>query len=122
MPFTLPNLPYADGALEPFIDARTMEIHRTKHHNAYVTNANNALTGTVMADWTAEQVCRQLREVPADKMTAVRNNAGGHFNHSLFWEIMAPAGKGGGGEPGGDLGAASSIRCLRHLRRCCCCC
>ena len=106
MPFSLPNLPYPEAALEPHVDAKTMDIHRSKHHNAYVTNANNALTGTVMAEWTAEQVCRRLKEVPAEKMSAVRNNAGGHFNHSLFWEIMAPAGKGGGGEPGGELAAA----------------
>lgn len=105
MPFTLPALPYADNALEPHIDARTMEIHRTKHHNAYVTNANNALSGTPMAEWTAEQVCRRLKEVPADKMTVVRNNAGGHFNHSLFWEIMGPPAT-SGGDPTGDLAAA----------------
>ncbi len=106
MPFTLPNLPYAENALEPHVDARTMEIHRGKHHNAYVTNANNALAGTPMAEWTVEQVCRRLKEVPTDKMGPVRNNAGGHWNHSLFWEVMAPAGKGGGGEPGGELAAA----------------
>jgi Fe-Mn family superoxide dismutase len=106
MPFTLPALAYPDAALEPFIDAKTMEIHRGKHHNAYVTNANNALAGTAMADWSAEKVCRHLSEVPADKMGVVRNNAGGHFNHTLFWEIMAPAGNGGGGEPTGPLAEA----------------
>lgn len=104
MPFMLPNLPYAENALEPHIDAKTMEIHRGKHHNAYVTNANKALEGTPMAEWPVEQVCRRLKEVPADKMGPVRNNAGGHFNHSLFWEIMAPSVK--GGEPSGDLAAA----------------
>ena len=103
-PFTLPALPYAFNALEPHIDARTMEIHRTKHHNAYVTNANNALAGTALADWPVEQVCRRLKEAPADKMAVVRNNAGGHFNHSLFWEMMAPKGK--GGKPGGKLAEA----------------
>jgi Fe-Mn family superoxide dismutase len=106
MPFTLPNLPYADNALEPHIDARTMDIHRNKHHNAYITNANNALAGTAMADWSAEQVCRRLKEAPADKMNILRNNAGGHYNHSMFWESMAPAGQGGGGEPTGELATA----------------
>jgi superoxide dismutase, Fe-Mn family len=106
MPFSLPTLPYADDALEPHIDARTMDIHRNKHHNAYVTNANAALAGSPLADAPVEDVCRRLKEVPADKMTAARNNAGGHFNHSLFWQTMAPAGKGGGGEPGGELAAA----------------
>jgi Fe-Mn family superoxide dismutase len=108
MPFTLPNLPYENNALEPHIDAKTMEIHRGKHHNAYVTNANNALAGTALAEWSVEQVCRRLKEVPADKMTVVRNNAGGHWNHSLFWEVMAPPapGKGGGGEPGDALASA----------------
>ncbi|MDX2114007.1 MAG: superoxide dismutase [Planctomycetota bacterium] len=106
MPLTLPELPYDEAALEPHIDAKTMNIHRTKHHNAYVTNANNALAGTPWADLAPEEICRRLKELPADKMTPVRNNAGGHFNHSLFWQIMAPASKGGGGEPSGDLAQA----------------
>ena len=107
MAFTLPSLPYADNALEPHIDAKTMEIHRTKHHNAYVTNANNALADTPMAAETDPwKVCAKLGEVPEAKRAAVRNNAGGHANHSMFWESMAPAGKGGGGEPAGDLAAA----------------
>ncbi len=106
MPFTLPPLPYPDNALEPHIDAKTMDIHRNKHHNAYVTNANNALTGTPMAEWQVDQVCRKLGEVPDAKRAVVRNNAGGHFNHSLFWQIMAPAGKGGGGAPSGPLADA----------------
>lgn len=107
MAFTLPALPYADNALEPTIDAKTMEIHRTKHHNAYVTNANNALADTAMAGETDPWViCAKLGEVPEAKKGPVRNNAGGHANHSMFWESMAPSGKGGGGEPTGDLGAA----------------
>lgn len=106
MPFELPSLPYADDALEPTIDGKTMEIHRTKHHNAYVTNANKALEGTPLAGASVEDVCRRFRELPADKQVPVRNNAGGHFNHSLFWQVMAPAGKGGGGAPSGDLAAA----------------
>ncbi len=106
MPFTLPPLPYAANALEPHIDAKTMEIHHGKHHNAYVTNANKALEGTKFADMAPEEVIKHLNDVPADKRTAVRNNAGGHVNHSLFWTIMAPAGKGGGGAPSGDLAKA----------------
>ncbi|HBS28708.1 MAG TPA: superoxide dismutase [Phycisphaerales bacterium] len=106
MPFTLPELPYAENALEPWIDAQTMSIHRTKHHQAYVTNANNALAGSALADASADEVCRRLKEAPADKLGVVRNNAGGHFNHSLFWQLMAPPGKGGGGAPTGDLAGA----------------
>jgi len=107
MAFTLPNLPYADNTLEPHIDAKTMDIHRTKHHNAYVTNANKALEGTPFADETCPwTICAKLSEIPADKKNAVRNNAGGHANHSMFWESMAPAGKGGGGQPSGDLAKA----------------
>jgi len=106
MPFTLPDLPYAENALEPHIDAQTMNIHRTKHHQAYVDNANKALAGTPLADLAVEEVCRRFKELPADKHGPVRNNAGGHFNHSLFWQVMAPAGKGGGGKPTGDLAAA----------------
>jgi Fe-Mn family superoxide dismutase len=105
--FTLPALQYAFDALVPHVDAKTMEIHHGKHHNAYVTNANAALAETPMAAETDPwKVCAKLGEVPDAKRTAVRNNAGGHANHSLFWEIMAPAGKGGGGEPGGELAAA----------------
>ncbi len=106
MAFTLPPLPYAPTALEPHIDAKTMEIHHGKHHNAYVTNANKALEGTKFADMSVDDVCRNLGDIPADKRTAVRNNAGGHWNHSLFWQLMAPAGKGGGGAPSGDLAKA----------------
>jgi Fe-Mn family superoxide dismutase len=104
MPFTLPSLPYPADALEPHIDARTMEIHHGKHHNAYVTNANKALEGTNWADMPVEQVIAHLGDLPADKQTAVRNNAGGHANHSLFWQVLAPAGKAGG--PSKELAAA----------------
>jgi Fe-Mn family superoxide dismutase len=103
MPFELPPLPYGFGALEPHIDARTMEIHHDKHHQAYVDNANKALDGTQWTDRPVETVLTELDILPEDIRTAVRNNAGGHANHSLFWEIMAP---GGGGEPDGDLASA----------------
>ncbi len=103
MPFTLPSLPYAQDALVPHIDAKTMEIHHGKHHNAYVTNANKALEGTPWADMPVEQVIAQLDKVPSDKQGAVRNNAGGHANHSLFWTVMGP---GKVGTPSGDLAKA----------------
>lgn len=103
MPFTLPALPYAPNALEPHIDAQTMEIHHGKHHQAYITNANKALEGTPWADKSAEEVIKHLDQLPADKQGPVRNNAGGHANHSLFWSVMGP---GKGGTPGGDLGKA----------------
>ena len=103
MPFTLPDLPYDYAALEPTIDARTMEIHHGKHHQAYVDNANKALDGTEWAGNSVESVLASLDALPDDIRTAVRNNAGGHANHSLFWEIMSPD---GGGEPEGDLKAA----------------
>ena len=103
MPLTLPDLPYDHGALEPTIDARTMQIHHGKHHQAYVDNANKALEGTEWADRSAEEILRSLDRIPEDVRAAVRNNVGGHANHTLFWEIMAP---GGGGEPTGDLAAA----------------
>ncbi len=98
MPFTLPDLPYPKDALEPHIDARTMEIHHDKHHAAYVSKANDALAGTKFADMDVLEVIKNLNDVPAEKRTAVRNNAGGHANHSLFWTVMAPAGKGGAPE------------------------
>ena len=103
MAFELPDLPYAYDALEPHIDAETMRIHHDLHHGAYVTNANAALEGTPFADESVEQVLTNLEALPADKQTAVRNNAGGHANHSLFWQIMKP---GGGGSPAGALSAA----------------
>lgn len=96
MAFTLPALPYDKAALEPHIDARTMEIHHGKHHAAYVNNANAALEGTPFAAETDPAViCARLNDIPADKKTAVRNNAGGHYNHSLFWQVMySPKGVG----------------------------
>jgi Fe-Mn family superoxide dismutase len=103
MSFELPPLPYSIDALEPHIDARTMEIHHGKHHQAYVTNANAALEGTALADAPVEEVLCKLDTLPADKQGPVRNNAGGHYNHSLFWEIMGPN---GGGDPTGPLLAA----------------
>ena len=103
MAFSLPDLPYAFDALEPHIDARTMEIHHGKHHQAYVDNANKALEGTEWADRPVEEVLRSLDQLPEDKRTAVRNNAGGHANHSLFWEIMGPN---GGGQPSGAIAEA----------------
>ncbi len=103
MPFELPPLPYDYNALEPHIDARTMEIHHGKHHQAYVDNANKALDGNEWADRPVEAVVANVDLLPEDIRTAVRNNAGGHANHSLFWQIMGPD---GGGEPEGDLAAA----------------
>jgi Fe-Mn family superoxide dismutase len=103
MAFELPQLPYGFDALEPHIDAQTMEIHHDRHHKAYVDNANAALEGTEFADWSVEKVLGDLDLIPEEKRTAVRNNAGGHANHSLFWEIMSPD---GGGEPSGDLARA----------------
>lgn len=103
MPFTLPPLPYAPNALEPHIDARTMEIHHGKHHAAYVNNANAALEGTEWANKSVEEVITHLDAIPDAKRTAVRNNAGGHANHSLFWTILSPR---GGGKPSGALAEA----------------
>ncbi|MEO1510813.1 MAG: superoxide dismutase [Planctomycetota bacterium] len=105
MPFELPSLPYDIAAHEPHIDARTMEIHHGKHHAAYVAKANDALAGTGHEKTPVEQVIAKLAELPADKQTAVRNNAGGHANHSLFWSILGPSGS-AGGSPSGDLAAA----------------
>jgi len=103
MAFELPDLPYPYDALEPHIDAETMRIHHDLHHKAYVDNANAALEGTPLAGQSVEQVLTNLETLPDDKQTPVRNNAGGHANHSLFWQIMGPD---GGGEPSGDLGSA----------------
>ncbi|MCP2013618.1 Fe-Mn family superoxide dismutase [Deinococcus sp. HSC-46F16] len=103
MAYQLPPLPYAYDALEPHIDARTMEIHHTRHHQTYIDNANKALEGSGMADLPAEQLIAQLDRVPADKKTALRNNAGGHANHSLFWQVMTPQGQ---GQPQGELAGA----------------
>jgi Fe-Mn family superoxide dismutase len=100
MPFTLPDLPYANDALEPTIDARTMEIHRTKHHQAYVDKLNAALEGHAdLAECSIEDLCRRISSLPESIRGAVRNNGGGHFNHSLFWKVMAPAGGGGSPSP-----------------------
>ncbi|QGQ21437.1 superoxide dismutase [Gimesia benthica] len=102
MSYSLPDLPYAYDALEPHIDARTMEIHHTKHHQAYITKANAALEGhSDLASKSIEDLMSDLSAVPEDIRTAIRNNGGGHANHSLFWTIMSPN---GGGTPGGDLG------------------
>jgi Fe-Mn family superoxide dismutase len=90
MPFELPALPYDTAALEPHIDARTMEIHHGKHHQAYVDNANKALDGTEWADKPVEEVLTALESLPEDKRMAVRNNGGGHANQSIFWDIMGP--------------------------------
>ena len=103
MAYSVPDLLYPYDALEPHIDEATMRVHHDKHHKAYVDNANAALEGTAWADAPVEEVLRNLGQVPDDKRTAVRNNAGGHHNHTMFWENMGPN---AGGEPGGDLGAA----------------
>jgi len=104
MSYTLPPLPYSFDALEPYIDAKTMEIHHDKHHNAYVTNVNKALESAPdFAKLSIEELCAQIGKVPENIRTAVRNNGGGHLNHSMFWKLMK---KGGGGEPSGDLGGA----------------
>ena len=103
MAFDVPPLPYDYGALEPTIDEETMRLHHDKHHQAYVDNANAALAGTQWADRPVEQVLVEIDLLPEEKRTAVRNNAGGHANHSLFWEIMSPD---GGGEPSSSLGKA----------------
>jgi Fe-Mn family superoxide dismutase len=99
MAFTLPNLPYAFTALEPHIDAKTMEIHHDKHHAAYVNNLNAAISGTDAEKLTIEEICKNISKYAP----AVRNNGGGHFNHSLFWTIMK---QGGGGNPSGALAEA----------------
>ena len=104
MTFELPSLAYAYDALEPSIDAMTMEIHHSKHHNAYVNNLNAALEKhPELASKSLEDLVTNINSVPEDIRTAVRNNGGGHFNHSLFWTVMSPN---GGGEPSGDLAAA----------------
>ena len=97
MAFELPKLPYAHNALEPHVDAKTMEIHHGKHHQAYATNLNNAIAGTETEKMSIEDICRNISKYAP----AVRNNGGGHYNHSLFWTIMKP---GGGGAPGGAFG------------------
>jgi len=104
MGFELPQLPYAYDALEPYIDKETMTIHHTKHHNTYVTNLNNALEGNEeLLAKSVEEVISNLDAVPEASRTAVRNNGGGHANHSLFWQVLAPN---AGGEPAGELADA----------------
>ncbi|MEX2108726.1 MAG: superoxide dismutase [Solirubrobacterales bacterium] len=103
MAFSVPDLPYAYDALEPHIDEATMRVHHDKHHQAYVDKANAALEGTEWADRDIEDILRDLSSLPDDKQGPVRNNGGGHYNHSLFWQMLSPD---GGGTPSGDLGAA----------------
>lgn len=108
MAFQLPELPYAYDALEPHIDKETMNIHHTKHHNTYVTNLNKALEGQdELASKSVEEVIANLDAVPESVRTAVRNNGGGHANHSLFWQLLSPN---GGGEPTGELADAISSK------------
>ncbi|MDQ4018487.1 MAG: superoxide dismutase [Actinomycetota bacterium] len=103
MPFEVPPLPYDYAALEPHVDEETMRLHHDKHHQAYVDKANAALEGTEWADKPVEEVLKNLDRLPPEKQTPVQNNAGGHYNHTFFWEIMSP---GGGGEPEGSLAEA----------------
>jgi len=103
MAYTLPELPYPKNALEPHIDAQTMEIHHGKHHATYVTKLNDALTGSGVPEQSIEDLCRNINTVPEKIRTAVRNNGGGHANHSMFWLLMSPN---GGGQPGGALAEA----------------
>lgn len=103
MAYTLPQLPYAYDALEPHIDARTMEIHHTKHHQAYITKVNEAIAGTSLENKSIEDLISDLSAVPEDKRGVVRNNGGGHANHSFFWTIMGP---GKGGNPSGPVADA----------------
>jgi Fe-Mn family superoxide dismutase len=105
MAFEVPDLPYAYDALEPHIDEATMRVHHDKHHQAYVDKANAALEGTDWAGRPVEDVLTNLSSLPGDKQAAVRNNAGGHYNHSLFWRMMAPN---AGGDPTGDIAGAIS--------------
>ncbi|MBZ0166335.1 MAG: superoxide dismutase [Candidatus Omnitrophica bacterium] len=102
MTHTLPDLPFGFAALEPHIDAKTMEIHHGKHHAGYVAKLNAAVEGTDLADKSIEDLISHLKSIPEDKRAAVRNNGGGHFNHSLFWQILSPE----GGSPSGDLASA----------------
>jgi Fe-Mn family superoxide dismutase len=103
MPYEVPPLPYDYAALEPHIDEATMRVHHDKHHQAYVDKVNAALEGTEWADKPIEEVVANLSQIPEDKRTAVRNNGGGHYNHSLFWEWLSPD---GAGEPDGELADA----------------
>lgn len=107
MAFELPPLPYDYNALEPYIDTQTMQLHHDKHHATYVTNLNNALQGHEFANLPIDEVLRRLNEVPEGARTAVRNNGGGHSNHSMFWQIMTPN---GGGEPTGEIASAINAK------------
>ena len=100
MPHILPKLPYAYDALEPHFDAKTMEIHHTKHHQAYIDKLNAAIARTEWEKWPVEELLKTIKDVPAEKQTAVRNHGGGHANHSLFWTVLSPE---GGSKPSGDL-------------------
>lgn len=103
MPYTLPALSYAYDALEPHIDAATMEIHHTKHHQTYITNVNAAIEGTEYAEWPIEKLVASVKQLPENLRGAVTNHGGGHANHSLFWEVMSPS---GGGQPVGKVAEA----------------
>ena len=103
MSFTLPALPYAYDALEPHLDALTMEIHHSRHHQTYVNGLNSALQGSGYAQWPLERLLREIQTLPTELQQAVRNHGGGHANHSLFWQVMSPV---GGGEPQGHLSDA----------------
>ena len=103
MAFELPPLPYEYNALEPHIDAQTMQIHHDLHHGAYVNNLNAAVKDSPVANWSLEDLITRINEVPENIRTAVRNNGGGHINHSMFWQIMSPH---GGGSPSGELASA----------------
>jgi superoxide dismutase, Fe-Mn family len=107
MAYQLPDLPYAPNALEPHIDEQTMQIHHGKHHAAYVNNLNAAIEGTDLGNMSVEELIQNLDKVPEDKRTAVRNNGGGHANHSMFWQIMGPN---GGGSPSGALADAINAK------------
>lgn len=108
MAYSLPPLPYPTNALEPHIDARTMEIHHTKHHQAYINNVNTAIAGSDLEKLSVEELIADLNKIPENIRATVRNNGGGHANHSLFWTVMGP---GAGGEPTGDLAAAINAAC-----------
>jgi Fe-Mn family superoxide dismutase len=103
MAFNVPDLKYSFDALEPFIDTETMRIHHDKHHGAYVTNLNKAVDGTEYASWSVEAIARDWAKLPESIRTTVRNNGGGHYNHSLLWELIGP---GAGGKPTGSLASA----------------
>ena len=107
MAFELPPLPYDYNALEPYIDTQTMQLHHDKHHGTYVNNLNTALQGHAFADLSVDEVLRRINEVPENVRTAVRNNGGGHSNHSMYWQIMKPN---GGGAPTGDLANAINAK------------